>query len=229
MIDLGSRITLSITLSNFYKIKLRLIYPDVPFWRVETSRIALFYGGIEFEDIRPSREEISKMKIDGTFPFGQFPILQVNGKTLAQTGAIARFCGKLSGLYPINDDFAAAKVDEIIDLATDITKQMMPALREKDPKLRMELRQELSVDILPRWLGFLENLLEDNGDTGYFVGESFSVADLAIWRLCGWISSGIIDGLSVNLLDPLPLLNNHQKIISNLPKVAEWVAKHQKV
>ena len=169
------------------------------------------------------------MKIDGTFPFGQFPILQVDGKTLAQTGAIARFCGKLSGLYPINDDFAAAKVDEVIDLATDINKQMSPALREKDPKFRMELRQELSEAILPRWLGFLEKLLEDNGDTGYFVGESFSVADLAIWRLCGWISSGIIDGLSVNLLDSLPLLNNHQTIISNLPKVAEWVEKHQKV
>ena len=227
--DLVSTITLSITLSNFYKMKLRLIYPDLPFWRVETSRIALFYGGIEFEDIRPSREEISKMKIDGTFPFGQFPILQVDGKTLAQTGAIARFCGKLSGLYPINDDFAAAKVDEVIDLATDINKQMSPALREKDPKLRMELRQELSGAILPRWLGFLEKLLEDNGDTGYFVGESFSVADLAIWRLCGWISSGIIDDLSVNLLDSLPLLNSHQKIISNLPKVAEWVEKHQKV
>ena len=135
----------------------------------------------------------------------------------------------MSGLYPINHDFAAEKVDEVIDLATDINNQMRPALREKDPKLRMELRKELSGAILPRWLGFLEKLPEDNGDTGYFVGESFSVADLAIWRLCGWISSGIIDSLSVKLLDPLPLLNNHQKIISNLPKVAEWVEKHQKV
>jgi glutathione S-transferase len=226
--DLVLIIALSITLAKFYKMKLRLIYPDVPFWRAETSRIALFYGGIEFEDVRPSREEISKMKIDGTFPFGQFPVLQVDGITLAQTGAMARFCGKLSGLYPINDDFAAAKVDEVIDLATDINNRLMPALREKDPKLRLELRQELSGDILPRWLGFLEKLLADNGDTGYFVGDSFSVADLAIWRLCGWISSGIIDGLSVNLFDSLPLLNKHQKIISNLPKVAEWVEKHQK-
>ena len=78
--DLVSTITLSITLSNFYKMKLRLIYPDVPFWRVETSRIALFYGGIEFEDIRPSREEILKMKIDGTFPFGQFSPSRITKK-----------------------------------------------------------------------------------------------------------------------------------------------------
>ena len=207
-------------------MELRLIYPDIPFWRAETSRLALFIGGIEFEDLRPSREEIAKMKTDGTFPFGQFPVLQVDGKTIAQTGAIARFCGKLSGLYPSKDEFAAAKVDEVIDLATDITNQMRPALREKDPKLRIEMRRELSKTILPRWLGFLEKLLQDNGDTGFFVGRSISVADLAVWRLCAWISGGIIDGLPVNLLDGFPLLSVHQSQISNLPKVVEWINKH---
>jgi len=207
-------------------MELRLIYPDIPFWRAETSRLALFIGGIEFEDLRPSREEIAKMKTDGTFPFGQIPVLQVDGKTIAQTGAIARFCGKLSGLYPSKDEFAAAKVDEVIDLATDITNQMRPALRENDPKLRIEMRRELSKTILPRWLGFLEKLLQDNGDTGFFVGHSISVADLAVWRLCAWISGGIIDGLPVNLLDGFPLLSVHQSQISNLPKVVEWIKKH---
>ena len=206
-------------------MELRLIYPDIPFWRAETSRLALFIGGIEFEDLRPSRADIAEMKTDGTFPFGQFPVLQVEGKTIAQTGAIARFCGKLSGLYPSKDEFAAAKIDEVIDLVTDITNQMRPALREIDPKLRIEMRRELSKTILPRWLGFLEKLLQDNGDTGFFVGHSISVADLAVWRLCAWISGGIIDGLPVNLLDVFPLLSVHQSQISNLPKVVEWIKK----
>jgi len=35
-------------------MKLTIIYPDVPFWRAEMSRLALFIGGIEFEDFRPS-------------------------------------------------------------------------------------------------------------------------------------------------------------------------------
>ncbi len=209
-------------------MKLRLIYPDLPFWRAETSRLALFIGGIEFEDVRPSREEIPKMRTDGTFPFGQFPVLQVDGKTIAQTGAIARFCGKLSGLYPSDDTFAAAKVDEVIDLCTDITIQMRPSMRETDPKLRTEMRNELSETILPRWLGFLEKLLEDNGDKGFFVGSSISVADLAVWRLCGWISGGIIDGIPTNLLEGFTLLSVHQREISNLPKVMEWVKKTHK-
>ena len=101
-------------------MKLKLIYPDIPFWRAEVSRLALFIGGVAFEDVRPSRKEITKMQNDGFFPFGQFPILQINGKTIAQTGAIARFCGKLSGLYPSENQFDAAKVDEVIDLDTDI-------------------------------------------------------------------------------------------------------------
>ena len=168
-------------------MKLKLIYPDLPFWRAETSRIALFLGDVEFEDFRPSRDQLKQMKIDGTFPFGQFPVLEVDGKKVAQTSGIARFCGKLAGLYPKDDDFAVAKVDEVLDLATDITMKMQPALREPDPEQRKLKREELSREILPHWLGFLENLLEENGNTDFFVGDSLIVADLAAWRLCGWI------------------------------------------
>ena len=168
------------------------------------------------------------MRTEGIFPFGQFPVLQVDGKTIAQTGAIARFCGKLSGLYPTENDFYAAKVDEVIDLATDITGKIRPALIEKDPEKKMEMRRELSETVLPHWLGFMESLLEDNGKTGYFVDDCLSVADLAAWRLCGWISGGIIDGIPETILDAFPLLNAHQNHISNLPKVAEWLEKNRK-
>ena len=209
-------------------MKLKLIYPDVPFWRAEMIRLALFFGGIEFEDLRPSREEIDKMRTEGVFPFGQFPVLQVDGKTIAQTGAIARFCGKLSGLYPTENDFYAAKVDEVIDLATDITGKIRPALIEKDPEKKMEMRRELSETVLPQWLGFMESLLEDNGKTGYFVEDSLTVADLAAWRLCGWISGGIIDGIPETILDTSPLLNGHLNHISNLPKNVEWLEKNRK-
>ena len=209
-------------------MKLKLIYPDLPFWRAETSRIALFIGGIDFEDLRPSREEIAKMRTEGVFPFGQLPVLQVDGKTIAQTGAIARFCGKLSGLYPSDNDFNAAKVDEVIDLATDITLRIRPALKEQDPEKSMEMRRELVETVLPYWLGLLETLLEKNGKTGYFVDDSLTVADLAAWRLCGWISGGVIDGIPETILNNFPLINAHQNQISNLPKVAEWLGKNRK-
>ncbi|GIT72797.1 MAG: hypothetical protein Ct9H300mP28_26110 [Pseudomonadota bacterium] len=55
--------------------------------------------------------------------------------------------------------------------------------------------------------------------------DSLTVGDLAAWRLCGWISGGIIDGIPETILDTYPLLNAHQNHISNLPKVAEWLEK----
>ena len=129
-------------------------------------------------------------------------------------------------MLPIENDFEAAKVDESLDLANDITQQMGPALREKDPKTRKELRMGLAEIILPRWFGYLDKLLVDNGDTGFIVGNSLSVADLAIWRLCGWISGGVIDGIPNNILEKFSLLNYHQEKISNLPKVKKWVKKN---
>ena len=74
----------------------------------------------------------------------------------------------------------------------------------------------------------METLLENNRKTGYFVDDSLTVADLAAWRLCGWISGGIIDGIPKTILDAFFLLNAHQNHISNLPKVVEWLEKSHK-
>ena len=89
-------------------------------------------GGIEFNDRRIDREEFQRVKLngcldDGTLiPFGQFPVLVVNGFSVAQTGAIARFCGKLADLYPSDDDLLAAKIDQFIDfwLVPDFTIEL---------------------------------------------------------------------------------------------------------
>ncbi len=64
-------------------------------------------------------------------PFHQLPVIEVDGKIIGQTGAIARYCGKVSDLYS-DDDFNAAKIDQIIDAATDITNLVSPTIREKD-------------------------------------------------------------------------------------------------
>ena len=107
-------------------MQLRFIYTNMPFWRAEVSRIALFIGDLEFEDLRIDREEFLRAKEsgkldDGTvMPFHQMPVLVVDGKSIAQTGGIAKFCGKLSGLYPTDDHLNVAQIDQFIDFATDL-------------------------------------------------------------------------------------------------------------
>jgi len=203
-------------------MKIRLIYFDFPFWRAEASRIALHIGGIPFEDVRPGREEFRQMKMSGELPYGQLPVLDIDGFRLAQSVAIARFCGKVSGLYPKDDDVEAARVDELMDTATQITQAIAQSMREKDPEIRAALRETLGQTTFPDWLKKLERRLGDNDSGKFFVGTEMSIADLVIWRLIGWLNGGILDGIPTKLLDPCPKLKAHQSLVESHPGVQSW-------
>ena len=205
---------------------LRLIYFDFPFWRAEPSRIALFMGNIPYEDHRPSREEFLRMKRSGELPYGQLPVLDVDGVRIAQSVAIARYCGKVSGLYPAQE-VATARCDELLDTASQITQELGPSMRSKDPVEKARLRQNLATKIFPRWMGMLEQRLQANGESGFFVGDSITMADLIIWRLLGWLISGILDGIPTDLLDPFPGLLQHQERIGSHPGVLAWKRHRQ--
>ena len=212
-------------------MKIRLIYFNIPFWRAEVSRIALYIGDIPFEDVRIKGDDFSyikengKMK-DGTIiPFRQLPVLEVDGHIIAQTAAIARFCGKLSGLYPIDNSILAGQVDQVIDTATDINLLLRPSMKEEDPIKKLHLRKELSNGDMPKYLNYLEQILMKNKSDQWFVGGKMTIADIAIWRLTGWLTSGIIDGLSKDLLKNSPLLTKLCDDVSNNSKVIKWVKK----
>ena len=87
-------------------MEIKLIYFDMPFWRAEVARLPLFLSSIKFEDFRITSDDNKYLKEhgrlkDGTIiPFRQLPVLVVDGQSIAQTGAIARICGKVSGMYP---------------------------------------------------------------------------------------------------------------------------------
>ena len=212
-------------------MKIRLIYFNIPFWRAEVSRIALYIGNIPFEDVRMKGDDFSYIKENGTMkdgtiiPFRQLPVLEVDGHIIAQTAAIARFCGKLSGLYPIDNSILAGQVDQVIDSATDINLLLRPSMKEEDPIKKVRLRKELSNGDMSKYLNYLEQLLMKNKSDQWFVGGEMTIADIAIWRLTGWLTSGIIDGLSKDLLKNLPLLTKLCEDVSNNSKVIEWVNK----
>ena len=212
-------------------MEITLYYFKIPFWRAEVTRLALFIGDIPFKDYRIDGKEIDNLKATGLLPnnqiapFKQLPVLDVDGEIIAQTGAIARFCGKLSNLYPKNNNLEAAKIDQIIDAAQDMNYLVTLSGRDKE-KDRLELaRKILSTKHLPKWFQFLENLLEKNKESNFFVGNKISIADLAIWRLLGWLTSGLLDGVPTNILEPYEKLKKLREEIYNHPKVNEWMMK----
>ena len=210
-------------------MKITLYYFKIPFWRAEVTRLSLFIGDIPFEDYRIENEDYDKFKKTGELPnkkiapFKQLPVLDVDGMIFAQTGAIARFCGKLSGLYPKNDDYKAALIDQIIDCAQDINYLVTLSGRDKDPEKKKTARDILANKHLPKWFQFLENLLKQNTKSVYFVESDITIADLAIWRLLGWLKSGMLDGVPTTILDNYENLNKLREEIYKHPKVIKWM------
>ena len=86
-------------------------------------------------------------------------------------------------------------------------------------------RKILATKHLPKWFQFLENLLKKNNESYFFVGNKISIADLAIWRLLGWLSSGLLDGVPTNILEPYKKLNKLREEVYKHPKVNEWMLK----
>ena len=211
-------------------MQLKIYYSHTPFWRAEVLRVSLFMGNIPFEDVRITREEFKEVIFTGKLrneieiPFHQLPVLEIDGKIIGQTGAIARYCGKLSNLYPV-DNFLAAKVDQIIDTATDITNLISPTMREKNEIIKKEMREKLTNKLLPRWFNYLENILQKEKKSQWFVDNKISIADIAIWRLIGWVKSGMLDGIPGTICDKYKKLNNIHYEVNKNSKVQEWMIK----
>ena len=211
-------------------MQLTLYYFDIPFWRAEVSRLALFIGEIPFENYLIKKKDYDLFKKSGELPnkkiapFKQLPVLEVDGQIIAQTSAIARYCGKLSGLYPKKNDYEAALIDQVIDAAQDINYIVTTSSRDKERK--KIAREILSVKHLPKWFRFLEELIKKNKESIWFVGNKITIADLAIWRLLGWLSSGMLDGVPSNILEPYVNLKKMRDEVYKHPKVKEWMLKN---
>ena len=212
-------------------MELKIIYFNFPFWRAEIARIPLYISNTKFEDKRITSEEFSYIKengkmSDGTIiPFSQLPVLVIDGQSIAQTGAIARICGKISGFYP-ESLVEAGKVDQIIDTATDINMLMRPSMREQDPDKKKLMRQELSKNDLPKYFGFLEDLLKE--ENIWFAENRMTIADIAIWRLMGWLKSGVIDDIPQDITDDFNKLNRVYNEVNNNTDIKRWVSETYK-
>ena len=211
-------------------MKIRFIYFDTPFWRAEVSRLALYIGKIDFDDVRVKRDEFLQARRTGklndgtTVPFRQLPILVIDQQTISQTAGIARLCGKLGGLYPLDQSVKAAQIDQVIDMATDITSLLTPSMRENNSALKKAMRKDLSKASLPRLIGFLEELLVSQQST-WFVGDTMTIADLAIWRLMGSLTSEVTEHIPNDILSSFPRVQKICWAVGENPRVIEWIQK----
>ena len=96
---------------------------------------------VPFEDAILTGDAWSSLKRET--PWGQVPVLEVDGKMLAQSRTIMAYVGRVTGLHP-EDPFAAAKVDEFCDTVEECVAVCLAASFGKDVRAPAPIEQTLA-------------------------------------------------------------------------------------
>jgi glutathione S-transferase len=201
-----------------------LIYFDFDGSRGEAARLAMHIAGIPFEDRRIARKDWPALR-DGT-PYRELPVLEVDGKAIAQSNTINRYVGKLAGLYP-KDDWQAALVDEVMDAIEDISNKIGNTFT-LEGEAKKTAREALAAGPVAHFLRQFESRLEAGGGE-WFVEKRLTVADLKCFLFVRWLKSGALDHVPADIVDRhAPLLAKHLERVRNHPKIAAYYAARGK-
>lgn len=223
--------------ANTLQPKLKLYYFDIK-GKGEPIRLLCAYAGLELEDHRLiTRDEFLAMKEGTRLPFGQVPMLEVDGKhALVQTCAILRYLGKLTGLYPngAGDDLLqAAKIDAAMDQEADafagvtaLTYSVRVGL-DIDPEAREKSFALINQETLPGHLRNIEKMLHASS-TGWIAGtDEPSPADF-LWA-CQLESLPLKKELSpkIQTLEDFPKCKALMDKFFSLEAIVEYRAKKE--
>lgn len=203
--------------------KLKLTYFDFDGGRGEPARLALYIGGIAFEDHRVAGKDWPAFR--NKTPFLAMPTLEVDGKVVSQSNSINRYVGKLTGLYP-KDDFQALLCDEVMDAAEDIGTRIAQTI-DLPADAKKTVREELVAGRITRYLEqFQERLKAAGGE--YFADRRLTVADLKVFMWIRWLRSGVLDHIPKDLVDRVaPALLKHFERIGSHPMVVEYYERRK--
>jgi len=203
-----------------------LTYFDVR-GRGEVTRLLFKVAGVEFEDKRLTFEEWGKekenMKSAGKVPFGQLPVLEVDGTLLAQSMAIGRFVANELGFTP-STNLGKAQADMIVDGCSDFGEKIVRPRFEKDEVKKAQLEEEAKA-ATPGLLKCFEDILKaNNGGKGFFVGDKLTFADISVFNILNYAWFDPNDPLSSpEELKKFPILAEHYERIKNVPAIKKWL------
>jgi len=186
--------------------------------RAELSRILLAYGGVRYTDERVPRSSFPGLKPQ--LPYGQLPVLTVDGVTISQSIAIARYLANEFGLTGFTE-LHAAQADEMMDGNVDIMNAGIPAFLEQDPEKKQELMASYSEKVM-EYFNRMEKTLEANGGQ-FFVANTLTWADLALYAYLDVMSEMSGEEVVARTLGECPKIADLRDRIGKIPNIEKWI------
>ncbi|XP_057368614.1 glutathione S-transferase 1-like [Daphnia carinata] len=188
--------------------------------RAELARLIMSQAGVEFEDVRFERTEWPALK--ATMPFGQVPVLEVDGQMLAQSNTISRYLARKHGLAG-KDEWEQGLADMYADNIGDLMTGMRPAFLEKDAEKQKELYEKFMTETIATHVAIVEKQLEKNG-TGHLVGKELTWADLAYYGFFSFL----VEKFGEDFLKDASHLKSLIALVEELPNIKKWVESRPK-
>ncbi|VDO72076.1 unnamed protein product [Haemonchus placei] len=186
----------------------------------ETGLFLFVVAGEDFEDVRVTFDDWPKLKED--MPFGQLPVLDIDGKQLCQSFAIVRYLAK-QFCYAGKNAWEEAWVDSIGDQFKDFFyNEIRPYIRTLLGFEKGDLAA-LERNIVPaheKRFTFMTNILKNN-PLGYLVGDSLTWADLYLAETATWNKKfpNLYDGFPVVMIT----VKEHVEKIRSIPELKKYI------
>ncbi|KAM3957947.1 glutathione S-transferase 2-like [Aphomia sociella] len=183
----------------------------------EGIRLLLAYGGEDFEDNRIPKENWPEFKPNT--PFGQMPVLEINGKKYAQSLAISRYLGRKYGLAgaDIEEDFL---IDQNVDFLNELRIALSAIRKESDPAVQAVKKAEFLKNRCPFYLQKIDEIIRNNN--GHLAAGKLTWADFYFTGMYYNI------GKSLNIPDldqKYPSFTKLQETVLSLPQLKQYLAK----
>lgn len=181
-------------------------------------------------------------------PWGQIPILEFDGKVIAQSLTICRYLAQKYN-FAGRDPWESAKCDEYVDALTDLVggKQnydkntkyetcvifhaygftgMKGIVHAENDQVRATRKAKFLQETMSGCLGKFEELMASQVDSSFLVGGKLSWADIVLVVMLERLETPSYAGPS--LLDTYPNLKMIRIAVYNYPGIQEWVENRRK-
>jgi len=201
----------------------KLTYFDIDGGRAEPIRIAFHAAGIDFEDNRISFADFGELRRHTRF--SSVPVLEMDDAAVTQSNAIARYVGKMAGLYP-EDDLQALYCDEVMGALEDLLHHTVRTFGLQGDELK-RAREALVDGWLTVYLRGLDELLVRGGGE-YFAEQRLTVADLKAFVQTRSLCEGVLDHVPADIVErTAPRLVEHKERIENDPRVVAYYSSRK--
>uniref|UniRef100_A0A8C5TJ50 glutathione transferase n=1 Tax=Malurus cyaneus samueli TaxID=2593467 RepID=A0A8C5TJ50_9PASS len=184
--------------------------------RMEPIRWLLAAAGVEFEEsYLEKKEDLTKLRTDGSLLFQQVPMVEIDGMKMVQTRAIANYISTKYNLYG-KDLKERALIDMYVEGMFDLNELLMthgyqPAEKKEEHYANMIDKTE------NRYFPVFEKVLKDHGKD-FLVGNQLSRADVQLLEIIL-----MAEEWKPNVLAKFPLLQSFKARISNIPTIKKFL------